>query len=121
MRGSLLLATVFCARRSGCLKGCAKDFSCLAHPSRPANRLTPMTVFASPPDEFTALLTRLRPRLHRYCARMAGSALDGEDIVQDALTKAALRYDAAVVRQAEAWLFRVAHNAALDFLRRRAL
>jgi RNA polymerase sigma-70 factor, ECF subfamily len=79
------------------------------------------SVSTSPPDEFMSLLATLRPRLHRYCARMAGSALDGEDIVQDALAKAALHYDAAVVRQAEAWLFRVAHNAALDFLRRRAL
>ena len=72
-------------------------------------------------DEFGALLSTLRPRLHRYCARMAGSALDGEDIVQEALARAALHYDAVVVRQAEAWLFRIAHNAALDFLRRRAL
>jgi RNA polymerase sigma-70 factor, ECF subfamily len=79
------------------------------------------SVSTAPHDEFTALLAALRPRLHRYCARMAGSALDGEDIVQDALVKAALHYDAAVVREAEAWLFRVAHNAALDFLRRRAL
>lgn len=76
---------------------------------------------ATASDDFTALLAALRPRLHRYCARMAGSALDGEDIVQDALAKAALHYDDAVVRQAEAWLFRIAHNAALDFLRRRAL
>jgi RNA polymerase sigma-70 factor (ECF subfamily) len=72
------------------------------------------------PDDFPALLAALRPRLHRYCARMAGSALDGEDIVQDALAKAALNYDPAVVREPQAWLFRIAHNAALDFLRRRA-
>lgn len=76
---------------------------------------------AAAPDDFATLLAALRPRLHRYCARMAGSALDGEDIVQDALAKAALHYDAAVVRQAEAWLFRIAHNAAMDFLRRRTL
>lgn len=76
---------------------------------------------APAPDDFAALLGALRPRLHRYCARMAGSALDGEDIVQEALAKAALHYDATVVRQAEAWLFRIAHNAAMDFLRRRTL
>jgi RNA polymerase sigma-70 factor (ECF subfamily) len=93
----------------------------IAHPLRAAARLLPMTSASiTPPDDFTALLATLRPRLHRYCARMAGSALDGEDIVQEALAKAALHYDASVVRQAEAWLFRIAHNAALDFLRRRA-
>jgi RNA polymerase sigma-70 factor (ECF subfamily) len=72
-------------------------------------------------EDFARLLAQLRPRLHRYCARMAGSALDGEDIVQEALAKAALRYDPVVVLQPEAWMFRIAHNATLDFLRRRAL
>lgn len=75
----------------------------------------------APPDDFASQLAQLRPRLHRYCARMAGSALDGEDIVQEALAKAALHYDPAAVRHAEAWLFRIAHNTALDFLRHRAL
>lgn len=102
-----------------------------AHPLRLAKRLHRMTTLppttavntaaAATPDDFATLLAALRPRLHRYCARMAGSALDGEDIVQDALAKAALHYDAGVVRQAEAWLFRIAHNAAMDFLRRRTL
>lgn len=72
-------------------------------------------------DAFTALVEDLRPRLHRYCARMVGSALDGEDVVQEALAKAALHFDPALVREPKAWMFRVAHNAALDFLRRRAL
>ena len=28
--------------------------------------------------EFEGLLVRLRPKLHRYCARMVGSVIDGE-------------------------------------------
>jgi RNA polymerase sigma-70 factor (ECF subfamily) len=66
-------------------------------------------------------LDRLRPKLHRYCARMLGSALDGEDIVQDALLRAleATRPDRPIDNP-EGWLFRIAHNLALDCLRRRA-
>jgi RNA polymerase sigma-70 factor (ECF subfamily) len=30
----------------------------------------------------------LRRKLHRYCARMTGSVIDGEDVVQEALLKA---------------------------------
>ena len=68
--------------------------------------------------ELDAWLAGLRPRLHRYCARMTGSAIDGEDVVQEALLKA-LEAGGAAVARPEAWLFRIAHNAALDFLRRR--
>jgi RNA polymerase sigma-70 factor, ECF subfamily len=66
-------------------------------------------------------LAALRPRLHRYCARMVGSALDGEDIVQETLIKATGHYDPPTVRHFEGWLFRIAHNTAMDFLRRKAL
>jgi len=52
---------------------------------------------------------------------MAGTAVDGEDIVQDALMKAlAALPNAGVLDNPEGWLFRIAHNTALDFLRRRA-
>ena len=37
-----------------------------------------------PAQTFKQLLGEMRPKLHRYCARMAGSAVDGEDIVRDA-------------------------------------
>jgi RNA polymerase sigma-70 factor, ECF subfamily len=66
-------------------------------------------------------LARLRPRLHRYCARMVGSALDGEDIVQEALLRALESgLPDRPIENPEGWLFRIAHNLALDFLRRRA-
>ena len=68
---------------------------------------------------FDRLLGDLRPKLHRYCARMTGSVIDGEDVMQDALIKAIEAFDATVTNP-EAWLFRIAHNAALDHLRRRA-
>ena len=66
------------------------------------------------------LLVEMRPKLHRYCARMVGSVIDGEDVLQDALIKAVESLaSAGPVGNPEGWLFRIAHNTALDFLRRR--
>ncbi len=72
------------------------------------------------PEGLGRLMAELRPRLHRYCAHMVGSAIDGEDVVQEALAKAAEAFPAAgEIGRPESWLFRIAHNAALDALRRR--
>ena len=71
---------------------------------------------------FERLIGEVRPKLHRYCARMTGSVIDGEDVVQKALAKAIEAHDQSgdAIERPEAWLFRIAHNAALDFIRRRA-
>jgi RNA polymerase sigma-70 factor (ECF subfamily) len=78
----------------------------------------------APPDsqQLSAIdLDRLRPALHRYCTRMVGSALDGEDLVQEALLRALESGSPGrPIENPEGWLFRIAHNLALDFLRRRA-
>ncbi|WP_250633088.1 sigma-70 family RNA polymerase sigma factor [Pinirhizobacter soli] len=72
--------------------------------------------------ELIALAGELRPELHRYCSRLMGSVIDGEDVVQDALTKALLSFDELRdMPTFRAWLFRVAHNRALDLLRGRAV
>ena len=68
---------------------------------------------------FLETISTLRPSLHRYCARMTGSLMDGEDVVQDALARAF--YELSALKEVPAlrsWLFRIAHNRALDFLRR---
>lgn len=70
--------------------------------------------------EFDGLLAEMRPKLHRYCARMVGSVIDGEDVLQDALIKAMGSFaSAGAIGNPGGWLFRIAHNTALDFLRRR--
>jgi RNA polymerase sigma-70 factor (ECF subfamily) len=109
---------------------------------------------ATPAIDIEAVLAALRPKLHRYCARMVGSVIDGEDVLQDALIKAVEAFAAArafssevdtgsrqenasnkesrdpfrshrngkgsgPIGNPEGWLFRIAHNTALDFLRRR--
>jgi len=82
--------------------------------------MTPVP-YLSATDEFEPLLVAMRPRLHRYCARMVGSVIDGEDVLQDALIKAVEgRPAAGTIQNPEGWLFRIAHNTALDFLRRRS-
>ena len=69
--------------------------------------------------QFLALVEDVRPQLHRYCARMTGSVSEGEDIVQDTLAHA--YYELSELKELPAmrsWLFRIAHNRALDYLRR---
>jgi RNA polymerase sigma-70 factor (ECF subfamily) len=69
---------------------------------------------------FLETASRIRPRLHRYCARMTGSVFDGEDIVQDALFEAYRKLDKFDdSRPLSPWLFRIAHNRCIDFLRHR--
>jgi len=77
---------------------------------------------AGPPEKpIEQVMGELRPRLHRYCARMTGSVIDGEDVLQETLLKAMQAAPAAQpIANPEGWLFRIAHHAALDFLRRRA-
>ena len=70
--------------------------------------------------DLDGLLAAMRPKLHRYCARMVGSVIDGEDVLQDALIKAVESFaSAGAIGNPEGWLFKITHNTALDFLRRR--
>jgi RNA polymerase sigma factor (sigma-70 family) len=74
-----------------------------------------------------ALAEELRPELHRYCARLMGSVIDGEDVVQDTLVRAYVALQDLEAQGLEEmpplrpWLFRIAHNRALDLLRSRAV
>src|SRR3989442_14330328 len=71
---------------------------------------------------FLETISQLRPRLHRYCARMTGSVLDGEDVVQDALFEAYRKLDQFDDnRSLSPWIFRIAHNRCIDFLRSRGV
>jgi RNA polymerase sigma-70 factor (ECF subfamily) len=69
-------------------------------------------------EEFLALAEGIRPELHRYCARLTGSVIDGEDLVQEALARAfyasGMWIEPPPLRP---WLFRIAHNAAVDQLK----
>lgn len=70
-------------------------------------------------ESFLELVAGLRPELHRYCSRLTGSVIDGEDVVQDTLAKAYYSLSAArELPPLRPLLFRIAHNTALDALRR---
>ncbi len=75
--------------------------------------------------ELLALAGELRPELHRYCARLMGSVIDGEDVVQDTLVRAFVALQELGLEEEtpplRAWLFRIAHNRALDLLRSRTV
>jgi DNA-directed RNA polymerase specialized sigma24 family protein len=65
--------------------------------------------------ELEKLVGEIRPELHRYCARMTGSVVDGEDVVQDTLARAFyLLPQTAEIANLRSWLFRIAHNKAVD-------
>src|ERR1700759_4975219 len=77
-----------------------------------------MDAIANARDEFLAMVGGIRAELHRYCARLTGSVIDGEDIVQDTLAKAFYALSQSPdVPALRPWLFRIAHNTALDFLK----
>src|SRR5882757_10660781 len=81
---------------------------------------TEVALFEAKYLAFLETVSNLRPQLHQYCSRMVGSVLDGEDVVQDALFQAYRKlesFDGS--RPLKPWLFRIAHNQCIDFLRRR--
>ncbi|WP_109660794.1 sigma-70 family RNA polymerase sigma factor [Mesorhizobium loti] len=83
-------------------------------------RLDPEGLFDLRYAAFLGTVSHLRIKLHRYCARMTGSALDGEDIMQEALFEAYRKIERLDDAQAlRPWLFRIAHNRCIDFIRNR--
>lgn len=65
------------------------------------------------------ILRDLRPKLHRFCSRMVGSVLDGEDLVQETLAEAFINLSSLRDEtRLEPWLFRIAHHKCVDFIRR---
>ena len=67
---------------------------------------------SSPPSarqaQLLALAGELRPELHRYCARLMGSVIDGEDVVQDTFARAFVALDdMEELPPLRGWLFRI--------------
>ena len=69
---------------------------------------------------FAAVVDAYQTRLLRYVARLLGNASAAEDVVQRAFIKCAAAWKGPLEPSDDlsAWLYRVAHNEALDFARR---
>jgi RNA polymerase sigma-70 factor, ECF subfamily len=72
------------------------------------------------PQAIAALMTRYQHRLYRYLLRMVSESGTAEDLFQQTwlrIIERSRNYDDR--RSFEGWLFAVAHNLAIDYLRRR--
>jgi len=71
------------------------------------------------PDALAAAISRSQHRLYRYLLRLVANPSTAEDLFQQTwlrVIESLRRYDAR--RSFEAWLFSVAHNLAIDYLRK---
>jgi len=71
-------------------------------------------------DQYVDFVAPFRPDLHRYCRRLTGNVWDGEDLVQDTLSKVftILGKRHAQVLNPRAYLIRTATNLWIDKTRR---
>src|SRR5215469_6216676 len=68
-------------------------------------------------DAFRALTGPYRRQLQMHCYRILGSSQDAEDILQETLLSAWLALDRFDGRSLKAWLYRIATNRCLNYLR----
>ena len=68
-------------------------------------------------DAFRELVDPYRRQLHVHCYRILGSFQDAEDVLQEVLLSAWRALDDFDGRSLRAWLYRIATNRCLNYLR----
>ena len=77
-------------------------------------------VLAGDEDAFAGLVRRYEPRLRLYVGHIVGVAEEARDLVQEAFIRVWRNLDQYDPRyRFSTWLFRIAHNLAIDHVRRR--
>jgi RNA polymerase sigma factor (sigma-70 family) len=70
---------------------------------------------------FEAIFERYHQDLYRYCAAIVGNAADAQDAVQSTMVKVLQALPGEQRRiELKPWLYRIAHNEAIEIVRRRA-
>lgn len=94
----------------------------MGQPKQDVVRPEAMDVDSPSDEDFAALIDRLQSPLLRYTRQMINSAEDAEDIVQTAFLRLHKQVEAEgweSINNVSSWLYRVAHNLAIDFRRKR--
>lgn len=72
-------------------------------------------------EKLVALYGKLRPALLNYVRQMVRSLADAEDIVQTAFLKTFDQAQFNRIENLRSWIYRVAHNLAIDSIRRASI
>jgi RNA polymerase sigma-70 factor (TIGR02960 family) len=84
-----------------------------------ADNVTPEVVTKPGEDTFTELIEQHRAELRAHCYRLLGSYDEAEDLTQETFLRAWRSADSfGELDNARAWLYKIATNACLDFLRK---
>lgn len=69
-------------------------------------------------DTFSKLFDQFHPSLYRYLYRMTGSHSEAEELLQETFVKAMVSLKVKNLKQARAWLYKVARNLYVDWVRK---